>query len=89
MPSSAASRRSDAWDRTESVAVMDNSDEKNIGFAMLPLQYTEFGTQLTVQTPQSGRVEAVVVRKPFIDPEKEVPKQEVTATAGAKTTSPT
>jgi aminomethyltransferase len=63
--------------------------EKNIGFAMLPLQYTEFGTQLTVETPQSGRVEAIVVRKPFIDPEKEVPKQQVTATAGAKTTSPT
>jgi glycine cleavage system aminomethyltransferase T len=63
--------------------------EKNIGFAMLPLQYTEFGTELTVETPQSGRVEAIVVRKPFIDPEKEVPKQEVTAAGGGKTTSPT
>jgi glycine cleavage system aminomethyltransferase T len=63
--------------------------EKNIGFAMLPLEYTEFGTQLTVETPQSGRVEAIVVRKPFIDPEKEVPKQEGTATSGGRRTSPT
>jgi glycine cleavage system aminomethyltransferase T len=56
---------------------------------MLPIAYTEFGTELTVETPQSGRVEAVVVRKPFVDPEKEVPKQQVTAGMGAKTTSPT
>jgi aminomethyltransferase len=55
---------------------------------MLPVEYTEFGTELTVETPQSGRVEAVVVRKPFIDPDKEVPKQEITATAGGRTTSP-
>jgi aminomethyltransferase len=55
---------------------------------MLPIEYTEFGTKLVVETPPSGRVDAVVVRKPFIDPEKEVPKQEVTAAAGAKTTSP-
>jgi glycine cleavage system aminomethyltransferase T len=61
--------------------------EKNIGFAMLPIELTEFGTDLVVETPQSGRVEAVVVRKPFIDPEKEVPKQEVAAGVGAKTSS--
>ena len=61
--------------------------EKNIGFAMLPIEYTEFGTELEVETPQSGRVAAVVVRKPFIDPEKEVPKQEVATGVGAKTTS--
>ena len=63
--------------------------EKNIGFAMLPIEHTELGTELEVETPPSGRVEAVVVRKPFIDPEKEVPKQEVKAGAEAKTTSPT
>ena len=62
--------------------------EKNIGFAMLPIDYTEFGTELEVETPRSGRVEAVVVRKPFIDPEKEVPKQEVTAEAAAEATAP-
>jgi glycine cleavage system aminomethyltransferase T len=63
--------------------------EKNIGFAMLPVEYTEFGTELEVETPQSGRVEVIVVRKPFIDAEKEVPRQQVTARTGAKTTSPT
>ena len=61
--------------------------EKNIGFAMLPIELTEFGTELTVETPQSGRVDAVVVRKPFIDPEKETPKQEVAAGVGAKSSS--
>jgi glycine cleavage system aminomethyltransferase T len=61
--------------------------EKNIGFAMVPIEYAEFGTKLEVETPQSGRADAVVVRKPFIDPEKEVPKQEVTVGVGAKTTS--
>ncbi|HEX2110397.1 MAG TPA: glycine cleavage T C-terminal barrel domain-containing protein [Gaiellaceae bacterium] len=62
--------------------------EKNIGFAMLPIEHTELGTEVVVETPQSGRVEAVVVRKPFVDPEKEVPKQEVAAGVEAKTTSP-
>jgi glycine cleavage system aminomethyltransferase T len=56
---------------------------------MLPLKYTEFGTELAVETPQSGRVEAIVVRRPFIDPDKAVPKQQITTTGGAKTTSST
>ena len=47
--------------------------EKNIGFAMVPIDYAEFGTELEVETP-SGRTEAIVVRKPFIDPQKEIPK---------------
>jgi glycine cleavage system aminomethyltransferase T len=49
---------------------------KNIGFAMLPIELAEFGTELQVETP-SGKQPAVVVRKPFIDPEKETPKQKV------------
>ena len=61
--------------------------ERNIGFAMVPIEYAEFGTQLEVEAP-TGRQPAVVVRKPFIDPEKEVPKQEVAVGAGAKSTSP-
>ncbi len=63
--------------------------DKNIGFAMVPIEHAEFGTELEVETPQSGRVSAVVVRKPFVDPEKEVPKQEVAAGEEAKATSPT
>lgn len=48
--------------------------EKNIGFAMVPIEFAEMGTQLEVVTPQSGRTSAVVVPKPFIDPQKEIPK---------------
>jgi glycine cleavage system aminomethyltransferase T len=50
--------------------------EKNIGYAMLPIELAEFGTELEVETP-TGKQSAVVVRKPFIDPKKDTPKQEV------------
>jgi glycine cleavage system aminomethyltransferase T len=55
--------------------------EKNIGFAMVPIELAEFGTELEVSTP-TERTSAIVVRRPFIDPEKEVPKQDL-AGAGA------
>jgi hypothetical protein len=42
---------------------------------MLPIEHTEFGTQIEVETPASGRVGATVVPKPFYDPSKEIPKQ--------------
>ena len=54
--------------------------EKNIGFAMVPIELSELGTELQIDAP-SGRVEAVVVPKPFVDPEKATPKQEVAAGA--------
>jgi aminomethyltransferase len=57
--------------------------EKNIGFAMLPIELTEFGTEVEVET-RHGRQDAVVVRKPFIDPAKETPKQEVAIGAAAE-----
>lgn len=47
--------------------------EKNIGYAMVPIEYTELGTELLVDT-QSGRQQAVVVPKPFLDPSKDIPK---------------
>ncbi len=47
--------------------------EKNIGYAMVPIQYVEYGTELVVETP-FGRQRAVVVRRPFVDPQKEIPK---------------
>ena len=53
--------------------------EKNIGYAMVPIHLTELGTELEVDTPH-GRASATVVQKPFIDPEKETPKQDVTKT---------
>lgn len=49
--------------------------QKNIGYAMLPIELTELGTALEVDTPRSGRVGAVVVPMPHWDPTKEIPKQ--------------
>jgi aminomethyltransferase len=48
--------------------------EKNIGLAMLPIELTELGTELQVETPTSGRVAAKVVQMPHWDPSKEIPK---------------
>jgi len=55
--------------------------EKNIGYAMVPTEHSELGTELEVERPE-GVVSAVIVEKPFIDPKKETPKQELAA--GAK-----
>jgi aminomethyltransferase len=55
--------------------------EKNIGYAMVPIEHAELGTELEVEVP-SGKTSAVVVERPFIDPKKEVPKQEL-AQSGA------
>jgi glycine cleavage system aminomethyltransferase T len=52
--------------------------EKNIGYAMVPTEHSELGTELEVERPE-GVVSAVIVEKPFIDPKKETPKQELAA----------
>jgi glycine cleavage system aminomethyltransferase T len=57
--------------------------EKNIGFAMVPVEFAELGTELEVETP-TEKTSAVVVEKPFIDPKKEIPKQELAARAGVE-----
>ena len=57
--------------------------EKNIGYAMLPIELTAFGTELDVEAP-TGLESAVVVRKPFIDAKKDTPKQEVEIGAAAE-----
>jgi aminomethyltransferase len=49
--------------------------ERNIGFAMLPIEHTELGTSLEVETPVSGKVAATVVQMPHWDPNKDIPKQ--------------
>jgi len=43
--------------------------EKNIGFAMVPIEYTELGTELEVERPE-GVVSATVADRVFIKPEK-------------------
>ena len=54
--------------------------EKNIGFAMVPTEHSELGTELEIERPEET-VAAIVVEKPFVDPEKETPKQELAAGA--------
>jgi glycine cleavage system aminomethyltransferase T len=56
--------------------------EKNIGYAMVPIEHSELGTELEVERPE-GKVEATVVEKPFIDPKKETPKQELASSTGS------
>ena len=56
--------------------------EKNIGYAMVPIEQSELGTELEVERPE-GKVSATVVEKPFIDPKKETPKQELAASSGS------
>jgi glycine cleavage system aminomethyltransferase T len=49
--------------------------QANIGYAMLPTGLAEpLGQEFEVETP-TGRQRGVTVRKPFIDPEREIPKQ--------------
>ena len=48
--------------------------KKNIGYAMLPVAHTASGTQLAVQIPEIGERRATVVEKPFVDPDKAIPK---------------
>jgi len=47
---------------------------KNIGYAMVPTECSSLGTVLSVEVPEVGERRATVVRKPFVDPEKEIPR---------------
>lgn len=47
--------------------------QKNIGYANVPVEDSKLGSKLTVVTPQGER-DATVVRKPFVDPKKDLPK---------------
>jgi aminomethyltransferase len=47
---------------------------------MVPIEQSELGTELEVERPD-GMTSAVVVQKPFIDPKKETPKQELAASS--------
>ena len=48
--------------------------KKNIGYAMLPIEYAALGTQVTVMVEDVDAREATVVQKPFVDPKKDIPK---------------
>ncbi len=47
--------------------------DRNIGYAMVPAGSAEMGTRLSVSTPDGER-DATVVPRPFVDPDKEIPK---------------
>jgi aminomethyltransferase len=48
--------------------------EKNLGYAMVPIEHAGLGTALRVSVPDAGERAATVVAKPFVDPKKEIPK---------------
>jgi glycine cleavage system aminomethyltransferase T len=54
--------------------------EKNIGYAMVPASHASSGTRLEVEVADVGRRRAIVVPKPFLDPEKQIPKRAVVMT---------
>jgi glycine cleavage system aminomethyltransferase T len=56
--------------------------DTNIGYAMVPIELAEVGTEFEVETP-GGKTSAVVVPRPFIDPKKEIPKQDLAKAAPA------
>ncbi len=47
--------------------------QKNIAYAWVPIRLAKLGTTLTVAT-SAGKREATVVKKPFVDPKKDIPK---------------
>lgn len=47
---------------------------KNIGYALVPTACAELGTGLAVVLPEGEEREARVVTRPFIDPEKTIPR---------------
>jgi aminomethyltransferase len=55
-------------------AIYSPSLKKNIGYAMLPVEHSELGTELSVAVPDSGERRATVVPRPFVDPDKDIPK---------------
>jgi aminomethyltransferase len=48
--------------------------EKNIGYAMVPIEHARNGKTLQVEVPGVGQRDATVVPKPFVDPKKDIPK---------------
>lgn len=47
--------------------------KKTIGYAMVPIEHAELGTEMTIET-SDDEVQAIVVKKPFFDPTKDIPK---------------
>ena len=52
--------------------------ESNIALAVMPRTHWQRGTRVKVKLPKDGIVDAEVVRVPFLDPAKDIPKTELT-----------
>src|SRR5574341_266204 len=48
--------------------------KRNIGYAYVPVAQSALGTALTVEIPDAGPRAATVVQRPFVDPDKAIPK---------------
>ncbi|MGH2536026.1 MAG: glycine cleavage T C-terminal barrel domain-containing protein, partial [Candidatus Promineifilaceae bacterium] len=48
--------------------------KRNIGYANLPAGLARLGAPLTVRLPDGDERPATVVPKPFVDPDKDIPK---------------
>jgi aminomethyltransferase len=48
--------------------------KKNIGYAMLPVAQARTGAKLVVDMPGAGERPATVVPRPFVDPDKAIPR---------------
>ncbi len=55
-------------------AVFSPRLKKNIGYALLPVEHVSLGTSLTATIPDAGERSTKVVKTPFIDPMKSIPK---------------
>lgn len=54
-------------------AVYSPGLRRNIGYAIVPMEYADEGTTFSIDTPWGEQL-ATVVPKPFVDPSKEIPK---------------
>ncbi len=48
--------------------------KKNLAFAMVHVAHADLDTELTVLLPETGPRSATIVPRPFVDPDKEIPK---------------
>ena len=55
-------------------AVFSPRLDKNIGYAYVPVELSGIGTKLLVSSSEVGERESLVVKKPFVDPQKSIPK---------------
>jgi aminomethyltransferase len=48
--------------------------KKNIGYAWVPIEHADLGTELSIALPDGDQRSATIVPKPFVDPRKQIPK---------------